>query len=104
MKKADKKWKYIVGKIRGDKSAYGETDTSKKKIIINKKFHKSKWNHAKGVRLNKNGTANITDSEVHELLHKAHPKAWEKTIRKKTRKRMKTLGRKEKQRINNKFK
>ena len=77
-------WKFLVGKVKGDAKAYGATDFANKTIEINKKYHKSKWNHKPGVRKNKNGTANITDTILHETLHKNHPRMTEKGIRKLT--------------------
>ncbi len=102
IKKYKKAWKYVVGKVEGDAKAYGATDFDKKTITINKKYHKSKWNH-KSIRKNKDGTANITDTIAHELMHKRHPKMWEKTVRKRTRKAMKKMGRKQKKKLLSKF-
>lgn len=89
-------WKYVVKKIPG---TYGETDWDKKIISVNKQYHKSKGNHRAGVRKNKDGSANITDTILHEIEHKNHPKMYEKNIKKLTRKRYKKLGRKSKQKL-----
>ena len=96
-------WKFLVGKVKGDAKAYGATDFDKKTITINKKYHKSKWNHKPDVRKNKNGTANITDTIRHELDHRKHPRMTEKGIRKLTRKQMKKMGRKQKKKLLSKF-
>ena len=101
MLKKDKKiWKFVVGKVP---KSYGETDFDTKTIKINKAYHKSKWNHGAGIRKNKDGTANITDSIEHEMEHKRHPRMWEKNIRKKVRKNYKKLGRKGKKKLLAKF-
>ncbi len=103
IKKYKKVWKYVVGKVEGDAKAYGATDWDNKTITINKKYHKSKWNHKSDVRKNKDGRANITDSILHEFEHKNHPKEHEKTVRKKTRKKFKKLSKKQKQKLLSKF-
>ena len=95
-----KAWKYKTTKEK----LYGFTDLNKKVIAVNKQHHKSKGNHKSDVKKNKDGSANLTDTILHETLHKAHPKAHEKTIRKLTRKRLKKLSKKAKQKLLNKFK
>ena len=89
-------WKYVVGKVS---KSYGETDLDKHIIKINKAYHKSKGDHKAGIRKNKDGTANITDTLLHETLHSKHPKMLEKNIRKLTRKKFKKLGRKGKKKL-----
>lgn len=102
MQKKDKKiWKYVVGKVKG---CYGETNTATKTVKINKAYHKSKGNHGPAVKKNKNGSANILDTEVHELMHKNHPKMHERTVRKKTPKKIKRMSKKAKEKVYEKFK
>lgn len=101
MQAKDKKiWKHVIGKVKG---AYGETDTNTKVIKINKAYHKSKWNHSPAVKKNKNGTANLLDTEVHELMHAKHPKMHERTVRKKTPKKIKRMSKRAKVRVYDKF-
>lgn len=101
MIKKDKKiWKYVKGKI---KDCYGETDDKKKVVKINKQYHKSKWNHGPAIKKNKDGTANLLDTETHELMHKSHPRMKEKTVRKKTPKKIKRMSKKQKEKIYSKF-
>lgn len=101
MNEKDKKiWKYVVKKTKG---YYGYTDFDKKEIAIDKKYHKSKGNHASDIKKNKDGTANILDTIVHEKMHSIHPKMHEKTVRKLTRKKVKKLSKKQKKKLYSKF-
>lgn len=62
-------WEYrIDDKLKG---AFGETDFSKKRILINRKLHKKR-------------KESIIDTLVHETMHKNHPRMKEKTVRKRT--------------------
>jgi len=85
-------WKFIKTK----RKLYGETDLDKHIIAINKQYHKSKGNHASGIKKNKDSSANLLDSIQHELNHKRHPKMREKNIRKLTRKQKLSKKRKAK--------
>ena len=82
---------------------YGITDLDKKTISINKQYHKSKGNHASSIRKNKDGSANLADTLVHEQLHAQHPKMHEKTVRKLTRKKVGKLSKKYKRKLYNKL-
>ena len=101
LKKDKNVWKYVVGNIKG---AYGETDFTKKTVKINKQYHKSKGDHPPDIKKNKDGSASMVDTAQHELIHKQHPKMWEKTVRKLTPKKVKKLSKKTKQKLLNKFK
>lgn len=92
-------WKFKTTK----KKLYGETDLAKHTISINKQWHKSRGNHASGIKKNKDGSANLADTIEHEFLHKQHPKMREKNIRKLTRKRLKKLSKKAKAKLYGKF-
>ncbi len=76
------------------------TDFDKKTITINKKAHKGK-NHGNGVKKNKDGTASILDTTVHELMHAKHPNMLEKTVRKLTPKKVKKMTKKTKSKFYN---
>lgn len=101
MEKA-KKYKRKIGKVPGDKRAYGSTDWDKKVITINKANHKKK-SHGKGIRKNKDGTANMLDTMIHEEMHANHPKMHEKTVRRKTITKYKRLTREQKKKIYSRF-
>lgn len=81
---------------------YGETswDGKGKTIIkINKRRHTKKKKHAKWVKKNKNGSANLLDTIVHEELHARHHKMKEKTVRKKARTVAKKMSKKQRHRL-----
>lgn len=72
---------------------FGETDTDKKTMMVNKGLSKTKTvNGGKP----KPGHAGVLDTIVHEAMHAAHPKAHEKTVYKKTPKLLKKLTPKQK--------
>lgn len=71
-------------KVDNKMRSYGETDYKKKTVRINKSKKKNK----KG---------DILDTIVHEKMHIKHPKMHERTIRKATKKAVKSMGRKAKQ-------
>lgn len=83
------------------KGAYGETDFVKRTITINKKRHKGKRHP--GVRKNPDGSANLLDTIVHEMMHSKHPRMKEKTVRKKTPRVVKRLSKKQKKKLYSKF-
>ncbi len=104
MNKADAEiWKHCMSK-KGAKGAYGVTDFKNKKITINKAYHKSKNNHSPGIKKNKDGTASMIDTMVHEEMHKNHPKMSEKTVRKLTSKKVKTMSKKLKAKVYSRYK
>lgn len=75
-----------VYKIKIDnklKGAYGETDTTKKVIKINKKLHKDK--KYKRVKANKDGTESLRNTIKHEKLHAKYPSLSEKAVRSKVK-------------------
>lgn len=94
-------WKHVTGKKKG---SYGETDFNKKVITINKNYHKSKGNHGSGVKKNKDGSASILDTIVHEELHKRNPNMLERTVRKLTPKKVKKMSKKIKNKLYSKYK
>lgn len=99
LKKAGKAMQYkrVVDNSRRMHGIFGETDEHTRTIRINKKLHKQK----NGGHLIKNpdGTEKIIGTIIHEELHAAHPKAYEKTIRKAARRRVKVINRKTKERL-----
>lgn len=82
------------------KGALGETDLEKGTIRINKAAHKRKntklYRSAGG---HKKRYPELADTKYHEFMHVKHPKMWEKTIRKKTRKFIKRATKKQKQKL-----
>lgn len=90
-----KKWRRIIdNKMRG---TFGETDHATKTIKINKKLHAvKKGGH--NIR-NKNGTEKLIGTMVHEEMHAHHPRMRERTVRKATRKRVKVMHSKAKNRL-----
>ena len=86
----------VDNKLRG---AYGETDTTKRVIRINKKMHKRK--NDSSVKKNPDGSVNLLDTIVHEKMHAEHPKMHEKTVRKETRNKIASMSPKAKKRIYN---
>lgn len=101
LKKDANIWKHVVAKKSG---LYGETDFKKKTVTVNKQYHKSKGDHADGIKKNKDGSANLLDTMVHEEMHKDHPKMHEKTVRKRTARKVKRLSRQSKNKFYNKYK
>ena len=102
MIKADKKiWKHVVKKLKG---SYGQTDFQKKEIAINKQYHKSKGDHKGPVKKNKDGSASILDTAVHETMHAKHPNMTEKRVRKLTPKKVKKMSKQAKAKLLAKFK
>ena len=67
--------------------AFGDTDTEKKLIRINKKKSKA------------HGSGELLDTIVHEKMHADHPKRYERTVRKKTRIMIKRMSNKRKQKM-----
>jgi len=95
-------WKTVSApKLKG---AFGITDYKTKTIKINKPLHKK----AKKDKKNSYGVPKkdmtIINTEVHELMHKDHPKMHEKTVRKNTRKKVAKMSTKAKAKIYSKFK
>jgi SOS response regulatory protein OraA/RecX len=64
----------------------GDTDFDKKLIRINKSKHKGK-----NVPKTRTKKQELMDTMIHEKMHADHPRMKEKTVYKKTRKKMKTL-------------
>lgn len=65
--------------------AYGDTDLGKKVIRINKDKAKKR-----------NRPGEVLDTIVHEAMHAKHPMMHEYTVRRKTKKLMKKLNKKQK--------
>ena len=81
---------------------FGETDTGRKTIKINKKLHKQK--SGGHLMRNRDGTEKLIGTIVHEELHAAHPKAHERTVRKMAKKKVKVINKKTKQRLYSRYK
>lgn len=94
-------WKRVFKKKKG---LYGETDFQHKTITVNKERHKSKGTHGNGIKKNKNGSASIIDTIVHEEMHSKHPKMHEKTVRRLTPRKLKVMSNKNKKRLYSKYK
>lgn len=85
MAKKVKKWKRVVdNKMRWQ----GDTDLEKKVVRVNKKKSKKK-----------SGRGGVIDTIVHEEMHVTHPKMHEKTVYKKTKKKVKRLTPKQKKKL-----
>ena len=80
-------------KVNNRLRSFGETDTQKKIIQINKK--KSKHSKNKG---------ELLDTIEHEFMHAKHPKMKEKNVVKKTAKATKKMSPKTKKKIYSKVK
>lgn len=76
---------------------FGETDTQKHVIKINKKLHaqKSGGHNIK----NLNGTEKLIGTITHELIHAQHPRMHEKRVRKIAKKRVQKLSTKRKRKL-----
>ena len=84
-----KKWKRVAtDKMR----AMGDIDYEKKLIRINK---------AKARATEKQGE--ILNTIVHEEMHRLHPKMWEKTIKKETKTKIRSMSQKEKNKQYNRY-
>lgn len=64
---------------------YGETDTDKKIIKVNKRKSKNKPTHKKR-------HPEVLDTIVHEETHARHPEMHEKTVRIETRNKLKRMA------------
>lgn len=91
-RKQDKKLQAYKRLVVSKGKYYGETDTKNKVIKINKKIHKTK-------PLHKRRYPELADSIYHEREHALHPKMHEKTVYKRTHKAMKTISKKESQKL-----
>lgn len=77
----------VDNKLRG---AYAESDLDTGLVRVNKKRHSQKGYDR--INPNKDGTENLASTVQHELLHFKHPKAHERTIRKKEKASMKRMS------------
>lgn len=95
--KATKSRKYKVMVDNAMHGVFGETDEGTRTIKINKKLHAVKG----GGHLikNKDGTEKIIGTLTHELMHATHPKMLEKTVRKLSKMRLKTMSPKRKDKL-----
>lgn len=95
--KATKSRKYKLSIDNGMRGIFGETDDAKRTIKINKKLHAVK----SGGHLikNKNGTEKLIGTITHELMHAQHPNMHERTVRKLSKKRLKTMSPKRKAKL-----
>ena len=78
-------------KVDNRMRAFGDTDLETGVIRINKKKNK------------KAGKGELIDTIVHEEMHLAHPKMHEKTIKRKTKAKVKKLSNKRKRRLYNRY-
>jgi len=92
-KKKKKKWKRKTDNRMRD---YGEIDYHTGAIRINKKASR-KWGK-------KHKKAGVLDTIVHEEMHAEHPKMSEKTVRKRTKKKIGKMTRRQKKRQYSKYK
>lgn len=90
-----KKYKYSVD---NGMRYFGETDTDRKTVKINKRMSKSTTlTGAKRKNSPDRRYPGVLDTIVHERYHAEHPKATEKTTYRKTKQMVKRMGRKAKQ-------
>ncbi len=97
MEKRDlKTWRRVFGKVKG---AFGETDFDKKVIKVDRSKHKNKalYNVPKK-------DSSLINTLVHENMHAEYPKMTEKQVKKKTRTKLKKMGRKQKLKVYSQFK
>lgn len=96
-----RQWKYLVKGGKKMSNLFGETDTEKKVITINKGLHREK----KGGHIirKKDGRESLIGTISHEFMHAAHPKMREKTVRKLNRKRVRRLSTRTKKKMYRKF-
>lgn len=88
-----KKIKRVTKRIVDNNSRWqGDYDTDTHVIRVNKKKSKKKG-----------GYGGILDTIVHEELHAIHPKAWERTIDKKTIEKAKRLSFKQKRKLYSRY-
>lgn len=92
------RWKYKVGKVRG---GFGEIDTVKKVIKIDKAKHRSKAQ--KRITPNQDGSENILRTITHEMAHKRFPNKNEKAIEKLGRAMASRMTKKQKAKLYSKF-
>jgi hypothetical protein len=80
---------------------FGETDTDKKVIKINKKIHAKGKKKAIGGIPKKDST--IINTIVHEEMHMKSPRMHERTVRKKTQKVVRSMSAKRKKKLYSKY-
>ena len=83
---------------------YGETDLRKKTIKVNKKMSKKDPVHKRPINKHAKAYPEVLDTIVHEVKHVAHPKKLEKNIRKETKRAIKKMSTKAKQKHYSLFK
>jgi len=98
-RKQDKrKYKHVVDnnlKYKG-RAIYGATDDLKRVVKVNKRLSKTKPTH-------KRRYPEVLDTETHELQHEKHPNMTEKDVYKKTRKLVRRMTKKQRQKVYSKF-
>ena len=99
--KSLKSYKKIVDNKLG---GYGETDLGKKIIKVNKKLSKKSPLHKRPINKHAKAYPEVLDTIVHEVHHVAHPHKLEKNVRKATKKLIKKMGAKTKQKHYSLFK
>lgn len=95
--KATKSDEYKLKIDNGMHGIFGETDSRRRTIKINRKLHAVK----SGGHLikNPNGTEKLIGTIAHEIMHAKHPNMHEKTVRKLSKKRVKTMSPRYKQKL-----
>jgi len=91
-----KKWKRVVdNKMHG----FGDIDFDKKIIRVNKKRSKNKPSRKRPINKGASKFPEVLDTILHEETHRKQSKLHEKTLKKKIVRKMKKMGRKQKQRL-----
>ena len=88
-------WKSIVNNRMRVK---GRTDYKKKTIEINKKKSK-KEARVRPITKGANGYPEVLDTIVHEVMHRDHPNMHERTVRRKTKTKIRAMSKRSKKRF-----
>jgi hypothetical protein len=83
---------------------YGETDLKNHTIRVNKKMSKNNPMHKRPLSKHSNKYPEVLDTIVHEAEHVRHPHKLEKNVRKDTKRKIKVMSKKEKQKNYSLFK
>ncbi len=101
-----KPYKHVVDnnlKFKGRK-IYGVTDDKNRVVKVNKALSKKKPLHKRPIKKGASKYPEVLNTITHEILHEKNPKMTEKDAYKKTNKLMKTMPKKQRQKMYNKFK
>ena len=83
--------------------SWGDTNYVKKLIRINKKKSKKNPMHTRPVNKGAQKYPEVLDTIIHEELHATHPKMKHKAIYKKVKRLVKTMSKRQKQRMYNRY-